>query len=180
LLSCVIFTTRRSQVFLIFIFLPDVGEFQLIDKKVLEALLKIDDYYPYIRGLIANCGFKRFGIEYAWQRREKGTSKARFFDLLDQSINGLISFSHLPLRLCVFAGMGIAFLTFLYAVFGLVINIVFYRQIAPPGIPTLIVALFFFSGVQLFFLGILGEYIGAVHSQVRKRPLVIEREKINL
>jgi len=156
----------------------NVGEFQFIDAKVLEALQQSDDYYPYIRGMIANCGFKSIGIEYTWQRRNSGMSKNRFFDLIDQAINGLISFTILPLRLCLLGGFAISVLSLLYSGVQLFVNLFIGR---PPvaGIPTLIVALFFFSGLQLFFLGLLGEYIGAIHFQVRKRPLVVELERIN-
>ncbi len=159
---------------------PDVGEFQLIDRKVLEALKTYDDYYPYVRGMIASCGFRRIGIDYDWKRRKKGISKTKIFDLMDQALNGIISFSHFPLRLCVFLGFVLAVISVTYALAEFVINLLFFRRFAPPGIPTLAVAIFFFSGVQLFFLGVLGEYISAIHFQVRKRPLVIEREKINL
>ena len=79
----------------------------------------------------------------------------------------------------MFGGIGVAALSFLYGFLSLIVNVLYYRQLAAPGIPTLIVALFFFSGLQLFFFGILGEYIAAIHSQVRKRPVVIERERIN-
>jgi glycosyltransferase involved in cell wall biosynthesis len=155
------------------------GEFQLIDRVVLDALRKFDDYYPYIRGMIASCGFKSMGVEYAWQARKRGFSKNRLYHMVDQALNGLVSFTNVPLRLCMFFGFLVAALSFLFGLVALTVNLVYYRQFAPPGIPTLIVAIFFFSGLQLFFFGVLGEYIGAVHFQVRKRPLVIERERIN-
>jgi len=158
---------------------PDVGEFQLIDRVVVEALRGFDDYYPFIRGMIASCGFRTVGLPYDWGRRKKGFSKNRLYHLVDQGLNGLISFTNIPLRLCMFFGFFLAVLSITYAVVQLVVNLIFFRTFAPPGIATLIVGLFFFSGVQLFFLGFLGEYIGAIHFQVRKRPLVIEREKIN-
>ncbi len=158
---------------------PDVGEFQLIDRVVVEALRTFDDYYPFIRGMIASCGFRTAGLPYVWKRRRKGFSKNSFFQLVDQGLNGLISFTNIPLRLCMFFGFFLAALSITYALIQLVINLIFFRTVAPPGIATLIVGLFFFSGVQLFFLGFLGEYIGAIHFQVRKRPLVIEKEKIN-
>lgn len=157
----------------------DVGEFQLIDGKVLAALRTFDDYYPYIRGMIASCGFRTTYIAYRWRKRTAGFSKNRWYNLIDQGLNGLISFTNVPMRLCMFAGFGVAALSFAYGIFSLAINIVHYRELAAPGIPTLIVALFFFSGLQLFFFGVLGEYIAAIHSQVRKRPIVIERERIN-
>ncbi|MBK7659390.1 MAG: glycosyltransferase family 2 protein [Betaproteobacteria bacterium] len=158
----------------------DVGEFQLIDRKVLAALLEHDDYYPYIRGMIANCGFRTKGVPYVWRARKRGLSKNRLYHLVDQGLNGLISFTNLPMRIAMFAGFGIALLSFLYALFTIAANLIAHGGLTVPGIPTLIVALFFFGGVQLMFLGIIGEYVSAIHFQVRKRPLVVERELINL
>jgi glycosyltransferase involved in cell wall biosynthesis len=157
----------------------DVGEFQLIDRQVLEALRKFEDYYPYIRGMIASCGFRTKSIPYRWRKRSNGVSKNRWYNLIDQGLNGMISFTNVPMRLCMLLGIGVAAMSFLYGAVALVVNIVYYRQLAAPGIPTLIVAVFFFSGLQLFVFGVLGEYIAAIHSQVRKRPMVIERERIN-
>jgi len=157
----------------------NVGEFQLGDRCVVNALHNFDDYYPYVRGMIASCGFKSTSLEYTWKRRARGLSKNRLYHLIDQGLNGLVSFTNVPLRLCIFFGLALSGLTFLYGVVAFFLNLVYYRQMAAPGIPTLIVALFFFSGIQLFFLGFLGEYIGAIHSQVRKRPMVIERGRLN-
>lgn len=157
----------------------DVGEFQLIDRAVLHALMQHDDYYPYIRGMIANCGFRAAGVKYVWRSRRKGFSKNRVYNLIDQALNGLISFTNLPMRLAMFAGVTTALLSFLYAASTVVLHIIKQGKLAEPGITTLIVAIFFFGGVQLMFLGIIGEYIAAIHQQVRKRPLVVERETIN-
>ena len=158
---------------------PDVAEFQLIDKVVVDALRKFDDYYPYIRGMIASCGFRSAGVEYTWMARKKGFSKNRLYHLIDQAMNGIISFTNVPLRICMIAGFVLSVMSMLYAFIQLIVNLVFFRQLAPPGIATLIIAVFFFSGVQLFFIGLLGEYIGAIHFQVRKRPLVLERGRLN-
>ena len=157
----------------------DAGEFQLIDKKVLDALKQFDDYYPYIRGMIASCGFRNTGVKYTWKYRKKGFSKNSIYNLLDQALNGIISLTNIPLRVCMLFGFLLSSLSILYAFVQFIINIIWYRQFSQPGIPTLIVAIFFFSGVQLLFIGILGEYISAIHSQVRKKPLVIESERIN-
>lgn len=157
----------------------NVGEFQLIDRKVVNALHQCDDYYPYLRGMIANCGFRTTGVSYLWKARQKGLSKNRLYHLFDQALNGLISFTNIPMRMCLMCGMFIALASFGYSFFTIVANLIYYREIAEPGIPTLIAAVFFFSGVQLAFMGILGEYISAIHFQVRKRPLVIERERVN-
>jgi polyisoprenyl-phosphate glycosyltransferase len=159
--------------------LPHVGEYQLVDRVVVDALRHFEDYYPYIRGMIAYCGFRSTGVEYTWKARKHGFSKNSFLNLVDQGLNGLVSFTKIPLRICMGTGLVIAILSFIYAFVSFVINLVYFRQFAPPGIPTLIVALFFFSGLQLFFFGVLGEYIAAIHFQVRKRPVVLERERIN-
>lgn len=157
----------------------NVGEFQLIDKVVVNALKQFDDSYPYIRGMIASCGFKSTILEYTWETRKKGKSKNKLYNLIDQALNGIISFTNVPLRLAIFLGLFISLLSILYSFIQLIINIVYFRDFSAPGIATLIVAIFFFAGVQLFFMGLLGEYIGAIHSQVRKRPLVLEKERIN-
>ncbi len=157
----------------------DVSEFCLIDKVVVDALRGYDDYYPYIRGMIANCGFTVTGVEYTWAARKRGMTKHRFYHLIDQGLNGVISFTKLPMRICMFTGLLISLASFAWAIVNLVLNLFIYRLGAQPGIPTLIIAVFFFSGLQLLFFGVLGEYIAAIHFQVRKRPLVVERERIN-
>ena len=157
----------------------NAGEFTLIDRKVMAALRECDDYYPYLRGLIANTGFRSTKVPYTWRARKRGFSKANTYALIDQGLNGLISFTNLPMRLVMFVGFGIATISILYALVTFLVSLIWFRELAAPGIQTLIVALFFFSGVQLFVLGFLGEYISAIHFQVRKRPLVIERERLN-
>lgn len=157
----------------------NVGEFSLIDKKVYEILREYDDYYPYLRGMIANCGFRTVAVPYTWKARKHGKSKVNLYGMVDEGLNGLISFTNIPMRVCMFVGFFTATLSILYAIITLIVTLIWAKGIAPPGVPTLIVALFFFSGVLLFFLGVLGEYICAIHFQVRKRPLVIERERIN-
>ena len=87
---------------------PDVGEFQLIDRVVVEALRRCDDYYPYIRGMIASCGFRAVGVPFTWRARKKGRSKNRLYHLIDQGLNGLISFTNVPMRLCLFSGFALS------------------------------------------------------------------------
>ncbi len=161
----------------------DAGDFELVDRKVLDAMRQFDDYYPYVRGMVASCGFRSVGIEYTWRARQRGVSKNRLYNLIDQGLNGIVSFTNVPMRIAMGFGLSIAVLSILYAMIGVVgglIQLIFFDQpMAARGIPTLIVAVFFFGGVQLFFLGVLGEYLCATHSQVRKGPLVIERERIN-
>jgi glycosyltransferase involved in cell wall biosynthesis len=158
---------------------PDVGEFMLVDRVIVEALRRFDDHYPYIRGMVFDCGFRSTKIEYTWKARKRGLSKNRLYHLVDQGLNGLVSFTKIPIRLCMFFGLIVAALSILFALVNLAVNLVYFRRLAPPGIPTLIVAVFFFAGLQLFFFGVLGEYIAAIHFQVRKRPMVVERERVN-
>lgn len=157
---------------------PDVGDFQLVDRKVVDAMRQIDDAYPFMRIMTFECGFSSLGIPYKWQRRRKGFSKNRLSNLFDQGMNGIITFTNAPLRLALFMGFILASLSLLYAGATFIMDL-FFRGFAPPGIPTLIVALFFFGGIQVFFLGLLGEYILAIYGQVRRKPLVFERERIN-
>lgn len=159
----------------------NVTEFQIIDRQILDALIQYKDYYPYIRGMLANIGFNKnsVAIPYTWQERRSGISKNNFFHLIDQAINGLISFSSFPMRATVFLGFFLAFLSVSYAFVQLLVNLIM-PDAAPSGIASIIIAIFFFSGVQLFVLGIIGEYVAAIHSQVRHGDIVVEEKLINL
>ncbi|MEQ8805870.1 MAG: glycosyltransferase family 2 protein [Rhodospirillales bacterium] len=158
----------------------DTAEFQLLDRQVLDALLQRSDHYPYIRGLIADIGFanETATVPYQWRERHDGFSKNRLINLIDQGLNGVISFTSAPLRVGALVGFVLAILSLAYGTIQLVLNLI--NDTAPAGIATLIVALFFFSGVQLFFIGLLGEYVAAIHQQVRRGAQVIERETINI
>jgi glycosyltransferase involved in cell wall biosynthesis len=157
----------------------NVGEFQLIDRKVWQVVVSHRDQYPFIRGIIASAGFRRLILPYTWRARKRGISKNNALRLIDQAMNGIFSFTDAPMRICSFLGFAIASIAILYA---LVIGVagLFINNIAPRGTMTIIVSLFFFSGVQLMFIGMLGEYITAIHAQVRRGPVVVERERINL
>jgi len=160
-------------------FPPDVGDFQLVDRKVVDAMARHEDLDPFMRMMTFECGFKSLGVPYTWKARKKGSSKNRIYHLVDQGLNGLVTFSRVPLRLVLFGGATLAIMSIVYAFASLTLNLLSDDVSIQPGIPTLIVALFFFAGVQLSFIGILGEYIFSIYSQVRKRPMVIERERIN-
>ncbi|MFG1418746.1 glycosyltransferase family 2 protein [Xanthobacter sp. V0B-10] len=157
----------------------NVGEFQLIDRKVWEAVVDNHDHYPYIRGIIASCGFRRIIVPYTWRARKRGISKNNIMRLIDQALNGIFSFTNAPMRLCTFVGFGLSAVCILYALLSL-LSFVFAPHLAPRGTMTIIVALFFLSGVQLAFIGMLGEYVTSIHSQVRRGRLVIERERLNV
>ena len=157
----------------------NVGEFQLIDRKVWQVVVSHTDQYPYLRGIIASVGFRRLILPYTWRSRKRGISKNNVLRLIDQGMNGIFSFTSAPMRFSSFLGFAIASLALCYAVFAVVIGL-FIPGVVPRGTQTIIAALFFFSGVQLMFIGILGEYITAIHAQVRRGPMVVERERINI
>jgi glycosyltransferase involved in cell wall biosynthesis len=155
------------------------GEFLLADKKVIDSILVVDDQYPYIRGLIAQTGVKSASVPYTWVRRVRGKSKNSFISLIDQAINGFVSTSRVPARLALLGGFLLSFLGFAYAIFTVVIVLIS-DGTAPVGIPTIIVGIFLLGGVQLLFLGLIGEYILSIHGQVRRTPPMFEVERINL
>lgn len=158
---------------------PNVGEFQLIDRKVWNAVMQYDDHYPYVRGIIASVGFKRLIVPYTWGERKRGISKNNLPRLIDQALNGIFSFTNAPMRICIYLGFSIAAICIAYAIFAAAMFIIA-PPAAPRGTATIIVSIFFLSGLQLAFIGILGEYVTSIHSQVRKRPLVVERERLNI
>lgn len=152
--------------------------FGLYDRQFIEILRNLDDPYPYFRGLISELGFSRIEIPYTQPKRERGKTKNNFYTLYDIAMLGFINYSKVPLRMASFIGFGVSLLSFLIAMFYLVYKLVFWSSFSV-GIAPLVIGIFFFSGIQLFFLGVIGEYIGAIFTQVKKRPLVIEKERIN-
>ena len=154
------------------------GEFLLADKKVIDSILEVDDQYPYIRGLIAQTGVKSASVPYTWVKRERGKSKNNFISLIDQAINGFVSTSRVPARLALLGGFILSILGFCYAIFT-VLSVWLSNGSAPVGIPTIIVGIFLLGGVQLLFLGLIGEYILSIHGQVRRTPPIFETERIN-
>lgn len=157
---------------------PDVGDCQFVDGKVLRVIQQFEDHYPFVRSMAFEVGFHSTPLPYTVQARTRGISKNRLFHLVDQGLNGLISFSTVPLRIALYAGIVIALLSVLFALVNVILTFVLDQDI-PRGTPLLITALFFFSGVQLFFIGFLGEYVLSIHNQVKRRPLVVERERVN-
>lgn len=156
------------------------GSFSVVDKKIIDELRKIDDYKPYTRGLVAAMGFRQMQVPYKRRARPagKGKSKTSLAYLVDFAINAVISYSLLPIRLMTYAGLMLSGVSFFSAIVYLVLKLVYWK-VTVPGITGVIFLVLFFSGIQLFFLGVIGEYVGAIHSQVRKKPFVVIREKIN-
>jgi len=153
--------------------------FGLYDRQVVDVLRDLNDPYPYFRGLIADIGFEIARIEYIQPARKRGATKNNFYTLYDMAMLGLTSYTKVPLRLATMLGFLSAALSLLVALFYLIYKLVFWQSFSL-GLAPLVVGIFFFSSVQLIFLGIVGEYVGSIHTYVRRMPLVVEKERINL
>lgn len=152
--------------------------FGLYDRVVMDKLREIDDPYPYFRGLICDLGYERAEVRYAQPRRTRGITKNNFYTLYDMAMLGITNHSKVPLRLAAMAGFLFSLMALLIALVYLVIKLMFWDTFEL-GLAPLVIGVYFFGSVQLFFIGIVGEYIGSIHTQVYHRPLVIEKERIN-
>jgi glycosyltransferase involved in cell wall biosynthesis len=152
--------------------------FGLYDRKIIEILRNIPDPYPFFRGIIAELGFKVATVAYTQPRRTRGITKNNFFTLYDMGILGIINNSKVPLRLATFLGFLIAMLSF-FAGFSFLVSKLLFWNTFQAGIAPLLISNLFLFGLLLFFIGILGEYVGAIYTQVLARPRVFEAERIN-
>lgn len=152
--------------------------FGLYDRKFMDALKKYHDPYPYFRGLVSEIGFKRTSVEYVQDKRKHGVTKNNLLTLYDLAMIGFINHSKLPLRLATFSGFCLAGISLLLA-FGYLVYKLLYWETFSLGLAPLVIGLFFFFAIQLIFIGIIGEYVGAILTQVKNYPLAIEDEKIN-
>lgn len=152
--------------------------FGLYDRKVLDIMHQLNDPYPYFRGQICEIGFQKAVIEFDKPERKRGFSKNNFYTLYDMAMLGFTNHSKVPLRLAAMAGFLFSLLSLLVAIIYFFYKILFWSSFSL-GMAPVVIGLFLFASVQLFFIGIIGEYIGAIHTQVFKRPLVVEKERIN-
>lgn len=158
--------------------IKDFTGFGLYDKRVIEILRMINDPYPYFRGLIADIGFEIARIEYTQPARKRGITKNNFYTLYDIAMLGITNHSKIPLRFATIIGFSISIVSLFVAFCYFLYKLIYWNSFSV-GIAPLVIGLFFFTSVLLFFLGIIGEYIGSIHTQILKRPLVIEKERIN-
>jgi glycosyltransferase involved in cell wall biosynthesis len=152
--------------------------FGLYDKEFVDILRNLNDPYPYFRGLITEMGFERAEIKFVQPVRNKGKSKSNFYILFDMAMLGFVNHSKVPLRMATFIGFSVAIFSLLIAFIYFIYKLIFMERFLV-GMAPLVIGIFFFAAVQLFFIGIIGEYIGAIYTQVKNRPLVIEKERIN-
>ena len=152
--------------------------FGLYDRVVIEQLRRLEDPYPYFRGIMAELGYEAATVPYRQPLRQRGITKNNFYSLYDLAMLGIVSHSKVPLRLATMTGFAMAVLSFLVA-FGYLVAKLLFWQSFELGLAPILIGFFFLSSVQLVFVGIVGEYIGSIYTQVKKLPLVVERERIN-
>jgi glycosyltransferase involved in cell wall biosynthesis len=150
----------------------------LFDRRVVDIVKSLNDPYPYFRGIIAEIGLPHAEILYTQPRRKRGFTKNNFYTLYDMAMLGITNLSKVPLRLVTFTGFVSGLISLLSGFAYLVYKLLFWSHFEV-GIAPLVIGLFFFGSVQLVSVGILGEYIGAIHTQVLKRPYVVEKERVN-
>jgi glycosyltransferase involved in cell wall biosynthesis len=152
--------------------------FGLYDRRVIDLIKTFEDPYPYFRGMIAEIGLPHKELYYTQPLRKRGLTKNNFYSLYDLGMLGIINHSKVPLRLMVFAGFIGAFWSFLAGAAYFVYKLIFWNRFSV-GMAPVVIGIFFLSSIQLVFMGILGEYVGAIHTHVQRRPFAVELERIN-
>ena len=152
--------------------------FGLYDHEFIRVLKELNDPTPFLRGIVAELGFRRKDIPYEQQKRRAGKTSNNFFRLYDAAMLSFTSYTKIGLRISTFIGFGVALISFLIALVYLILKIVFWDTFVAGTAPILI-GMFFLGAIQLIFMGLMGEYILSINQRMMKRPLVIEEERIN-
>jgi len=168
------FITRISEVPLV----KNATGAGLFDRVVVDILRNINDSYPYFRGLLCEIGFPIAMVPFKQPRRQRGVTKNNFYTLYDIAMLGITNHSKVPLRLMAMGGFLLSILS-LFAAFGFLVAKLVFWDYFQLGISPILIGIFFFGAIQMFFIGLLGEYIASIHTQVRNMPLVIEAERVN-
>ena len=152
------------------------GDFRLLDRRAIDAMNRIGETSRFNKGLYTWIGFRSIGIPYSVEARKSGLSHWHPRQLMHFAIDGITSFSTVPLRVWSLLGLVISFSAFLYALITLIQTLIFGTDV--PGFPSLIISVMLLSGVQLISLGVIGEYVGRIYEEVKRRPLYIVAEEI--
>ena len=150
----------------------DAGDFRLVDRRVLDELRRFEDSQPYLRGTIAALGFNQIGIPYERQERKRGESKFSFAELIGLALDGILNHSVVPLRIATYLGLVISMATLL-AILVYAVGRAFFGQNWPPGFTSIIILILGSLSLNALFLGIIGEYLGRIYHQVKRRPLTV-------
>ncbi len=153
----------------------NVGDFRLMDRKVAEAVRRMPEANRFMKGLFAWVGFRRTTVEYNRGDRTEGTTKWNYWKLFNFAVDGIVAFSSLPLRIWSYIGFAVSGFSFLYGSFLILRTLLLGRDV--PGYASIMTVMLFLGGIQLISLGVIGEYIGRIHEEVKRRPLYIVREK---
>jgi len=152
--------------------------FGLYDKSFVDVMRSLDDPTPFLRGVVAELGFKRKDIEYTQARRKSGKSKNNWYSLYDAAMLSITSYTKAGLRLATFSGFILSALSILAAIVYLILKLIYWNRF-PAGTVPILLAVLIFGSIQLFFIGLLGEYVLTLNTRSMKRPLVVEEERIN-
>jgi len=152
--------------------------FGLYDRRVVEIVKAFDDPYPYFRGVIAEIGLPHVKLYYDQPARKRGFTKNNLYTLYDTGMLAITNLSKVPLRVVTFTGFAAAGVSALVGLGYLIYKLLFWNRFSV-GVAPLVIGIFFFASVQLISVGILGEYVASIHTQVQHRPLVIEKERMN-
>lgn len=156
----------------------NVGDFRLLDRQVVEALKQMPERTRFMKGMFAWVGFKQFSVVYDRQPRYQGKSKWNYWKLWNFALDGIISFSVVPLKVWTYIGFTLSFLSFLYAAYLIILTMII--GITVPGYISLMVVILFLGGIQLIGLGIIGEYLGRIYEEVKQRPLYLVQESLGM
>ncbi len=156
----------------------DTGDFRLIDRCVVDQLKRMTERSRFVRGMVSWVGFKQCKVEYVRHERFAGETKYPLKKMIKFALDGILSFSHIPLKLSSAFGLLSAGLSFIFMLYGVLMRIFFPGQVVP-GWSSLFVAVLFLGGIQLVCVGILGEYLGRIHEEIKGRPIYIAEEEVN-
>ena len=156
----------------------NVSDFQLVDRKIINKMISIKDNFPFIRTLAFEFSDNYKSINYKWKKREIGKSKEFIKDYISSAMKGLISASDAPFRFILYTGMFVSIFSIIYGFYSFFFNL-FFQNDLEKGMPTLLISVLIFSGLQLLVLGFMGEYISSIHNQLKKDIEVNVKEKIN-
>ncbi|MEW6446524.1 MAG: glycosyltransferase family 2 protein [Bacillota bacterium] len=151
----------------------DTGDFRLLSRPAVDALKRLRERNRFMKGLFTWVGFRQTAVYYRRQPRNAGKTKWNYWRLWNFALEGITSFSYIPLQFATYFGLSVAVFAFLYALFIVIRTVLFGRDV--PGYPSLMTVILFLGGVQLFAIGVVGEYVGRIYSEVKQRPLYITR-----
>ena len=154
----------------------NVGDYRLMDKKVVDAIKQLPEKDRFMKGLFCWPGFKSTTVEFSRQNRSQGTTKFNYWKLWNFALSGITSFSTAPIRLGVYLGLSVSAFAFIYGVIIIAKTLIYGAD--SPGYASLMTVVLFVGGIQLFFLGLMGEYLGRIYKDVKNRPIYYTAEQI--